>query len=246
LKARAWRTGALPSTEATSAYVLQPATPVVLPGGSNYTTPQSVTLTSATPAVAIRFTTDQSEPTEASALYTAPITVDTLTTLKTRAFAAGWTPSPIVTHVFTFNYGTVAAPTITPGSARYASSVTVAMSGATGASVRYTLDGSEPTEASALYNGSFAVTTATMVKAKAFRVNYTPSQTRTVSYWIQVATPEIALAEGAWPAGTLITSTTSTAGAKVHYTIDGREPTQLDPYFDASAPLHVGNFTLKG
>ena len=46
-----------------------------------------------------------------------------------------------------------------------------------GASVRYTLDGSEPTEMSALYTKSFNVFDTTTIKAKAFKTNMLPSPT---------------------------------------------------------------------
>ncbi len=44
-----------------------------------------------------------------------------------------------------------------------------------GAEIRYTLDGSEPTETSALYEGAFPITDEAILKARAFREGMTPS-----------------------------------------------------------------------
>ena len=66
----------------------------------------------------------------------------------------------------------LAAPTINPadGTTFIGSSRRVSISGAeSGAEIRYTLDGSEPTSASKLYTKSFNVFDTTVVKAKAFK-----------------------------------------------------------------------------
>ena len=51
-----------------------------------------------------------------------------------------------------------------------------------GASVRYTLDGSEPTEQSPQYTGPVKITRAATVKAKAFKEGLKPSITASASY----------------------------------------------------------------
>lgn len=51
-----------------------------------------------------------------------------------------------------------------------------------GAEIRYTLDGSEPTYASTLYNGSLAVTNSAIMKAKAFADSMRPSETAVAEY----------------------------------------------------------------
>ena len=63
----------------------------------------------------------------------------------------------------------VADPVLTPGSCYFSPSTNVTISCATsGATVRYTLDGSEPTASSAEYSAPIALTTDTTVKARAF------------------------------------------------------------------------------
>ncbi|MEJ2536983.1 MAG: chitobiase/beta-hexosaminidase C-terminal domain-containing protein, partial [Calditrichia bacterium] len=56
-------------------------------------------ITNSTGAV-IRFTTDGSEPSENSALYTTPVNIDSTTVVRARSFEPGSLPSQIVNHTF--------------------------------------------------------------------------------------------------------------------------------------------------
>jgi hypothetical protein len=67
-------------------------TPVLSPPSST-NLPVTVTITCADPLAEIRFTTDGSLPTEASALYTEVLNLTTATELRARAFRAGKSPS---------------------------------------------------------------------------------------------------------------------------------------------------------
>lgn len=70
----------------------------------------------------------------------------------------------------------VAAPRIAPGSGTFTGSVTVRISSDTpGATLRYTLDGKEPTDASPAYSAPFPVTANQTVKAIATRKGLTSS-----------------------------------------------------------------------
>ena len=74
----------------------------------------------------------------------------------------------------------LAAPTINPadGTTFIGSSRRVSISGAeSGAEIRYTLDGGEPTATSKLYTKSFNVFDTTVVKAKAFKAGNLASET---------------------------------------------------------------------
>lgn len=55
----------------------------------------------ATPEAEIRYTLDGSEPTEASLLYTGPLTLDKTTTVKARAYKKNFKPSSVTTVVAT-------------------------------------------------------------------------------------------------------------------------------------------------
>ncbi|MHB1459912.1 MAG: chitobiase/beta-hexosaminidase C-terminal domain-containing protein [Armatimonadota bacterium] len=69
------------------------ATPTYSLASGTYTGTQSVSITCTTSGAQIRYTTDGSEPTETSSLYTGPISISTNKTVKSRAFVTGMVPS---------------------------------------------------------------------------------------------------------------------------------------------------------
>jgi formylglycine-generating enzyme required for sulfatase activity len=82
------------------------ATPVFSPEEGTYSTDQTVSITCDTPGATICYTTDDTEPTASSAVYSAPIEISNATTLKARAFKVGWMNSQIATGTFLFNPAT--------------------------------------------------------------------------------------------------------------------------------------------
>ena len=80
----------------------------------------------------------------------------------------------------------VAVPVFSPPSGTYYDAQMVTITCATENTViHYTLDGSEPTELSPVYTEPLIVSTATTIKAKAFRPEWTPSETTTAAYDIR-------------------------------------------------------------
>jgi bacillolysin len=78
---------------------------------------------------------------------------------------------------------TVAEPVFTPPPGSYASSLSVSISTATaGASIRYTLNGTQPTESSALYSAPISIFSDTIITAKAFKSGMTPSSSTVAQY----------------------------------------------------------------
>jgi len=68
-----------------------------------YEAPFQVALSTATPGATVRYTLDGSEPSAThGTVYTTPITVQTTTTLRAMAFAAGMVPTPSITHTYVF------------------------------------------------------------------------------------------------------------------------------------------------
>jgi hypothetical protein len=81
----------------------QAAAPVFSPGGGSYTSAQSVTITSASSGVFIRYTTDGSTPTETNGtVYSSPVSISATTTLQAIAYKAGFTDSPVTSATYTF------------------------------------------------------------------------------------------------------------------------------------------------
>lgn len=83
--------------------------------------------------------------------------------------------------------GTLAAPTFLPAAGSYGSAQSVTLTGPSGASIRYTLDGSEPSSHSPLYTGPIAVAVTTTVKAIAQHNGYRNSATAAAAYTIAAA-----------------------------------------------------------
>ncbi|MHB9130243.1 MAG: chitobiase/beta-hexosaminidase C-terminal domain-containing protein [Armatimonadota bacterium] len=79
------------------------ATPTFSLGTGTYTTAQTVTISCTTPEAAIRFTTDGTDPTSSSALYSTALNIATTTTLKARAFKSGYTDSAVASATYTIS-----------------------------------------------------------------------------------------------------------------------------------------------
>jgi hypothetical protein len=78
----------------------QAAAPTFTPPAGNYSTPQPVTMSDATPGVTIFYTLDGSVPTVSSVQYTGPVTLSGPTTVNAIAVANGFLTSPIATAVY--------------------------------------------------------------------------------------------------------------------------------------------------
>lgn len=143
-----------------------------------------VTIT-ADEGASIYYTTDGTEPTEASTLYTAPFQVTATSTIKAVAVKPYYQNSNVSTLEVTITVPTVETPVFTPVAGTYADSVSFSLACATpDAEIRYTTDGSEPTETSTLYTAPVTLTTTTTVKAKAFKTDWFASETATALYTV--------------------------------------------------------------
>ena len=81
------------------------ATPSFAPAGGAYASAQKVTMTTTTTGAAIYYTTDGSQPTVKSALYTAPVQVTASGTLRAIAVASGYTTSAVESASYTIAGG---------------------------------------------------------------------------------------------------------------------------------------------
>ena len=245
LKAKAFKSGVPSSNTAVAVYTFIPQYPNFSPGGGTYTSAQNVSIWSNTSGVVFRYTTDGSTPTEASAQYTGPISVSTYTVLKAIATKTGWTSTDVTSATYTMNFGTLSAPTMTPGEGSHTSSVEVTLEAAAGATIYYTTNGSTPSESSNLYSAPITLTGTTTLKARAYRVDYTASSVTTATYTINAAAPTFSPTAGSYTAGQAITINTATTGATIRYTTNGAEPTETSASLAPGGTIIVGNYTLK-
>ena len=77
-------------------------TPVIDPNGGTYYDAFDATITCATADAVIRYTTDGTEPTETSTVYTAPVTINATTTLKAKAWKTGMEASLMAAATYNF------------------------------------------------------------------------------------------------------------------------------------------------
>ncbi|MDM8537223.1 chitobiase/beta-hexosaminidase C-terminal domain-containing protein [Desulfobacterales bacterium HSG17] len=221
-------------------------TPSLSPVPGTYTTAQTITITCTTADAEIRYSTDNSEPTEISTLYSAPISISTTTTLKTKAFKTNWTSSETASGLYTIT-GKVAAPAFSPAPGIYTTAQNVTITCSTsGAAIHYTTDGSEPTAASAAYTAPIPVSAATAIKTKAFKTDWDNSDTTTGEYTItgKVAAPAFSPAPDVYTTTQNVTLTCTTSGAAIRYTTNGSDPTESSQEYTAPIPV-TSSMTIK-
>ncbi|MFC1400492.1 chitobiase/beta-hexosaminidase C-terminal domain-containing protein [Streptacidiphilus sp. N1-5] len=143
--------------------------------------------------------------------------------------------------------GTVATPTFSPAGGTFSSAQTVTLADSTsGASIRYTTDGSTPTASSTLYSTPLSITATTTVKAIGILSGSTNSAVASATYTIStapstVATPTFSPAGGTFSSAQTVTLADSTSGAGIRYTTDGSTPTASSTLY--STPLTVSATT---
>jgi hypothetical protein len=79
------------------------AAPTFKPGGSTYSSDQSVTISDKTEGALIYYTTNGTTPSTASTRYKGPISVKTKETIKAIAVAPGYTESAVSSAAYTIN-----------------------------------------------------------------------------------------------------------------------------------------------
>ncbi len=183
---------ATPVTATTSFTVTAPTldTPTITVTGTDagaansYYFTANVAITAETGAT-IHYTTDGTTPDENSTTYSAPFDVTTSCTVKAIAVKANYANSDIASAVIVIDTPTVAAPVFTPASGVFTDSVqvTITCSDET-AIIRYTNDGTEPTETSTLYGSPITLTATTTLKAKAFKTDWHASDMVEATYTI--------------------------------------------------------------
>ncbi len=138
----------------------------------------------------------------------------------------------------------VSAPIIVPNGGVYNAPQNISISCSTvGAQIRYTMDGSEPTQSSALYSTTINVATSVIVKAKAYKSGWSPSPTTTANFVIDqtVSTPTFNPPAGSYSSTQLVSILCLTNGAQIRYTINGSEPNDESTQY--TEPINVTTST---
>jgi peptidoglycan/xylan/chitin deacetylase (PgdA/CDA1 family) len=228
------------------------------------TSPVTVSLSATdagTAVSAIRYTTDGSDPSASSSLYTAPFSVSTTATVKYRAWDVAGnveaTKSQLIQADSTAPVSSIACNGAVCSSGAYTAAVSVSLSatdtGSGVAAIRYTTDGSDPSTSSPLYSAPFSVSSTTTVKYRAWdvagNVEATNSQLIQVNTTAPDTTPPTssiacngAACSSGWYAPPVKVSLSATDGgsgvAAIRYTTDGSDPS-------TSSPLYTGPFNVS-
>ena len=235
VKAIAVKSGLSDSLSTTQTYTLMGTvvTPVI--NNSDVAGGQQVAITSATPGTTIYYTLDGTTPTSSSTSYSASFKLTESKTVKAFAIKSGMTNSAVATKSVTVDQ--VATPTINNADTTGGQQVTIT-STTSGASIYYTLDGSNPTTSSSSYAAPFKLTESKTVKALAIKAGLVDSTVATKSVTVdKVATPTISPAGTAFSTSQQVTMSCATASAVIHYTLDGSTPTSSSPTYSTTLNL---------
>ncbi|MGC9362624.1 MAG: chitobiase/beta-hexosaminidase C-terminal domain-containing protein, partial [Candidatus Syntrophosphaera sp.] len=263
ISVKGFKTNWIPSETATAQYVItgQVAfqTPVFLPAPGPYYTPQTVTVAETFPDDAmVYYTTDGSEPTATSSVYTDPILIEEDTTLKVKAFKTDWIASVTHTGVYTITgQASIASPVFAPEPGTYQTEQAVSINTQTvpvGAQIRYTMDGSDPNASSPLYTTpiELELNHSYEIRARAFAADWTPSVVYVAQYTItgevEIPDPVFTPTPGIYTADINVVLNTQTlpAGAILRYSLDGNDPDESYPQYTQPVQLEApADVTLK-
>lgn len=121
-------------------------TPTINPVAGSYPIPLSVSISGQAGSI-LRYTLNtlnNATPNGTSPRYTTPLTLQSGANVIVKAFRPGWLPSAEASAAYTLK---VASPTVVPGTGTYAYGQTIQIATSTpGAVIRYSTDGSVPTE----------------------------------------------------------------------------------------------------
>ncbi len=141
----------------------------------------------------------------------------------------------------------VATPTFSPPGGTYGSTQLVTINCATiGATIRYTINGNDPNEASDIYNGPISINYSATFRATAYKSGWITSNIASVTYNIAnqpetVANPVFSPPGGTYTTTQNVTISCATPGAIIKYTVDGSNPTSSSSTY--SNPLLVSYTT---
>ena len=210
----------------TAMFFVEPADPVISPAnGTTFDGSLSVSMSCPTDGATIHYTTDGSDPTVKSPVYKR-FKIYGKTTVKAVAVKNG-----LLSEVVTAEYalGQCADPvfSLADGAEFEHSNQEVSIAWNNDGVLRYTLDGSDPTAESPIYEGPFSFSESVVVKAKVFSDDFFDSSVVTASLtrvWVNVATPVVDAASSFTGSKTKVSISCATEGAVVRYTLNGNEP----------------------
>ena len=216
---------------------ISPASGTIINGDS-----LSISMSCVSEGAVIYYTTDGTEPTIESPVYSR-FKISEKTTIKAIAIFPNGAQSDVVRAEYA--RGTCENPTISPADQTEFDhsnlQVVLQMIGDEGI-LRYTLDGSDPTEESNAYDAPLSISESTIIKAKVFSDTFFDSDVITANLirkWLRVETPSIIAQSEFTGTETMVSISCATEGASIWYTLDGGEPNAHSTKY--KAPFYIQN-----
>lgn len=183
-----------------------------------------------TKGVTYRYTIDGPDPTERSDVFPGGMAIEETCMLKVRAFRDGWVPSDTVIGNYTKEKVLVERCEFEPrAETKIDHELRVKITCRTpDVVIRYTMNGDEPTKNSRVYKEPLVLNKESTIVARAFAEDGTAGQAERAHYpnrFPEVAAPDIEPDDCGFKDKLRIKMSCGTPGAKVFYTLDGKEPT---------------------
>ena len=140
----------------------------------------------------MHFTTDGTTPSAASSTYSSPISISKTIKLQAMAECPGGSPSQVTSATYTISEtaaSTANTPSFSKETGNYTAPFSVTISDASPcATVYYSMDGSAPTAASAVYTSPISISNTATLKAMAECPGGSPSSVASATYTILALT----------------------------------------------------------
>ena len=187
LQAIAYETGYTNSSVASGVYTIQCAAPTFNPAAGSYTTSTAVTISTTTGGATIRYTTNGTTPSSTvGTVYSSALSITATSTLQAIAYESGLTSSAVTSGVYTIQ---CAAPTFNPAAGSYTSATVTITTATSGASIRYTTNGTTPTSTvGTVYSSAVAISATETLQAIAYKTGLTNSAVTSGVYTMYIGT----------------------------------------------------------
>lgn len=260
VKARLWAPGRRPSDVVSGKFTFSrpfdlSGAPRISPRDTTFDTSVVVVIAPPQAGCDIRYTTDSTEPTQWSRQSFGQILLERSARVKAKAWCQDMygnvlEPSATDSTDITIRYKPAIAPVFNPEGGTYDSVQYVALTSPTsGATIRYTIDGREPTLSSSIYRGPITLRSTATIKAMAFAPDRPSSDVVSATFTLRnVPTSGKPVISGAkeasssWSGDTVIRVSIKApdlAGTVVRYTLDGATPSE-------SSPVYRESFVIDG
>lgn len=212
-----------------------------VPSGSAVMPGSLVALSSPTVGSAVYYTLDGSDPLTSGTriAYATPLAVSANTTVKAAAQLQGLLDSPVSTFTYTLTAKLESVIGSIP-SGNVAHGTPLAFTSNPGASIYYTVDGSDPktSPTKQLYASPIAINQAMTVKVYASQQGIADSDVSVFTYTVLPALPVTAnRVSGKYFSGTEIVLSSGTSETAIYYTLDGSDPKTSPTRVTYAAPI---------